>query len=491
MINSSEAKAPQGRLRQGRPSGFHMLALGLLTTACAVALGLVFTRRLIDFPVYYSAGRSLIAGKSDLYAPDFARGALMDYRYPPFFLTALIPLWRLPYMVAAYLWYFLSLGCIAVCVYSVEDVISLARMYRVEVNDAGQGGIDRRGPVKVWIVVLLIAGPYFVMELHYGNAHLLAIALLFAGLALAIRGRDIGAAAMLALSITIKFTPILVLPYFVLKRQWTLLSLILTMLVAINLAPALYFGFGKNLQLAGTWSRHVLLEQEFHEINGPINLSLKGQLKRCLTHVDYGQRVDGDVNYPEVNVAAVGPNTVSIVWVAVNVILSVGVFGFLLFLNARAAQGRAPAGIGDGPRSNRFGLNPGLKFAPLELSLIICWMLLAEPLTSKIYFIALLWPVATLAYIAWGKENPDRPRLRKILAALAAINVMLPLLPGRALQRLLLVGGSDFYLTWVLLVLVVWLLFSFRRMLQAPTGEQQMKDPQEATGPSILPHPQN
>ena len=51
----------------------------VLTLALILALaGLVFIRNLIDFPVYYAAGRSLIAGRSDLYAPDFARGAVMD-----------------------------------------------------------------------------------------------------------------------------------------------------------------------------------------------------------------------------------------------------------------------------------------------------------------------------------------------------------------------------------------------------------------------------
>src|SRR5216684_966627 len=83
----------------------------ILILACSVAvafLGLAFTRNLIDFPVYYAAGSSLISGRTDLYSPDFALGRVMDYRYPPFFLVALYPLWLMPYALAAYIWYLLS-----------------------------------------------------------------------------------------------------------------------------------------------------------------------------------------------------------------------------------------------------------------------------------------------------------------------------------------------------------------------------------------------
>src|SRR5947208_10476917 len=95
----------------------------LLILACSIAvglLGLLFIRKLIDFPVYYAAGQSLINGRTDLYSSDFALGRVMDYRYPPFFLVALTPLWFLPYTLASYVWYLLSvfeiIGCALIVV---------------------------------------------------------------------------------------------------------------------------------------------------------------------------------------------------------------------------------------------------------------------------------------------------------------------------------------------------------------------------------------
>src|ERR1044071_10227443 len=92
-----------------------LIVLALALTAFLL-LGFVFIRNLIDFPVYYSAGQSLLNGRTDLYSPDFAQGRVMDYRYPPFFLVALAPLWLLPYPVAAFVWHVISVFLIAGCV---------------------------------------------------------------------------------------------------------------------------------------------------------------------------------------------------------------------------------------------------------------------------------------------------------------------------------------------------------------------------------------
>src|SRR5712692_54980 len=152
----------------------------ILILACSVAaalLGLAFTRNLIDFPVYYAAGSSLISGRTDLYSPDFALGRVMDYRYPPFFLVALFPLWLLPYSVAAYVWYLASVleigGCFAIVMRAFPAL----------------------GEKKALLILVALAvGQYFVMVLHYGNAHLLVVFLLFAVFYFILHNKNIPAA---------------------------------------------------------------------------------------------------------------------------------------------------------------------------------------------------------------------------------------------------------------------------------------------------------
>jgi hypothetical protein len=415
----------------------------LLLVALAVGLGLaglLFTRNLVDFPVYYSAGRSLLDGRTDLYAPDFALGRVMDYRYPPFFLLALTPLWLLPYDLSAYLWYLMSIAQIAACVVLMRSLI---------VEPAREG--------VVWLITGLAVAQYFVMLLHYGNAHLLALFLLFVSLALALKRRDLAPAFLMALAITIKLVPALLLPYFALQRRWRFLALVGTLLIAINMAPVFYFGFRENAELLKTWYRQVIAEQEFHETNGPINLSLKGQLRRYLSSVDYSQRIDGDINYPSVSVASLTKQQTDSIWIVVAAVAFVA--GLYLISRVGEATGES-------------------RKAPLEalkISLLICLMLLIGPLTSKIYFAALLWPVLVLAGFGIGNATPSGSLSRRIVITVAAVNVVLPLLPGRWIQRLLLVLGVDFYMNCLLLAALAVVVARLRRT--DPGGRDELQTP--------------
>jgi hypothetical protein len=405
----------------------------LISLAILAALaGFAFIRNLIDFPVYYAAGKSLLGGRTDLYAPDFALGRVMDYRYPPFFLLAFLPLWMLPYKVAAYLWYLSNIIEIALCVFFIRCVAPMPK---------AQG--------KRWAVVFFLAAPYVVIVLHYGNAHLLAISLMFAAFYFAFREQPVLAGLSLALAITIKLTPAFALPYFALKKEWRLLASAAALLVVINLTPALYFGFPKNNSLLNEWFNHVVVSQEFHEANGPINLSIKGEIRRYFTDVDYAQRVDGDIRYPAINLFSLSSAPVDWFWVTASALLCLAVFGLIAFVGKSSVYGRS-----------------GEVFS-LEVALLICAMLFVGPLTSKIYFIALLWPVAALATFAFHQTTLQAMRLRGLLIVLAVINSVLPLLPGRSLQRWLLVLGVDFYVNLLLLLAAAYALWSAAR--PAPT----------------------
>jgi hypothetical protein len=428
----------------------------LLILACSVVvalLGFLFIRNLIDFPVYYAAGRSLLSGRSDLYAPDFALGRVMDYRYPPFFVIALAPLWLAPYSVAAYIWYLLSALEIAGCVLIVTRTFPALR-----------------GSKKMWILVALATAQYFVMVLHYGNAHLLATFLLFASLYVFPQRKDMVGGLLMALAITIKLTPILLLPYLALKRRWKLLIAVCVFLIGINLTPSAYFGFRANSELLASWYRHVVASQEFHEDNGPINLSLKGQLQRYSSTADYSQRVDGDVQYRAINLASLSREQVVRAWAVIAATLFAGVL-FLIW--------RGPGNSQDGVQQD--DLDRGRSSH--ELSLMICLMLLVGPLTSKIYFIALLWPVACLASFAVESKAREGTVAMRVMVVVAFINSVLPLLPGRSIQRLLLVLGVDFYLNCLVMAALTFVLVSRARVFRKRSGEPRMRAPLEAKTP--------
>jgi len=445
------------------PKARFMLLVGL---AVLVALaGLAFIRNLIDFPVYYSAGQSLVSGRTDLYAPDFALGRVMDYRYPPFFLLAFWPLWLLPYKVAAYLWYLASIAEIALCGLFIHRLAEIPN--------------EKRWP---WVVVFFVVAPYFVLMLHYGNAHLLTVFLWFAACYFAFQKKSFFAGLLLALAISIKLVPALLLPYFALRKQWRLLASAVVFLVAINLAPAIYFGIAKNNELLKNWFAHVVVSQEFHEANGPINLSLKGQLRRYFSEVDYSQRVDGDVHYPAINVASLPQSQSDFAWQAVAILACLAVVGLIVFNRRELRKRHAGANETDSQDDGEAGKaeTSRLRFKEaysLEIALLICLMLFVGPLTSKIYFIALLWPVASLAALAFNQATRQARRVASLLIVLAVINSVLPLLPGRSLQRWLLVLGVDFYVNLLLLLAVAYLMLATARPAQRRFGERRIPSP--------------
>lgn len=397
--------------------------------ALIAAMGVVFVRNLTDFAVYYAAGRSLLSGRTDLYAPDFARGVVMDYRYLPFFILAFAPLSFAPYPVAAWVWHLLNTAAIALAVTSIASMYSGLSYNRT----------------KVWTVAFLVVVPYFAMALDYGNVQLIVTALMFAGLSLALRGRDLPAAALLAVAITVKIVPALTLPYFVVTRRFTLLGLVLIITAALNLLPSIYFGVPGNRDLIARWYDHVIVGQEFHEANGPINLSLKGQLRRTFTDVDYTKRVDGDHRYAAVNVAALSTSTVDRAWMAAAACLFVG--GLVLIWVSARASGSTNQEATD------------VRLTTLQIGLLICVMLFVGPLTSKVYLVALLWPVVAVGVVAW-----DHAAVRRALIVVAILSSALPLLPGRTMQRLLLVAGMDFYVSTAILGLVAFTLMRWNRL---------------------------
>ena len=427
----------------------------ILILACSTSialLGLVFVRHLIDFPVYYAAGHSLIGGRTDLYSPDFALGAVMDYRYPPFFLVALYPLWLMPYFPAAYAWYILSVLEITGCFLLVARVFPAFRQSKMN-----------------WLIVSLAVAQYFVMVLHYGNAHLLVTFLLFASFYHFLFRRDVAAAALLALAITIKLSPVLLLPYFALKRRWKLLTAVCVFIVVFNIIPSLYFGFARNTELLRTWYNHVVVSQEFHEDNGPIDLSLKGEMRRYLSPIDYSQRVDGDIYYPSVNLARLDRTRIEQAWAVVAAALFAGILVLIWRLSRRSRDSRSQAD------KNRNESRRHVDLFASELAFMMSLTLLVGPLTSKIYFIALLWPVACLANFAVDSSRQGK-FANRVLMVLAGINLVLPLLPGRSIQRLLLVVGVDFYLNCLVIAALAYILLRKRRALAMQSGALQTQD---------------
>jgi len=448
--------------RSRRVIRFLSLLLGFFLL---VAGGIRVIGDLVDFPVYYHAGQSLLEGRTDLYAPDFAVNEIMDYRYPPLFLIVFLPVWMLPYTAAACVWFLFSV------------LLALGCFLLLRICADGSPGW-RNG-----LLLFFAVGPYFVMAVHYGNAHLLLVFLLFGAFIAVFQHRYAWGAVFMGLGITIKAIPLLLLPYFVIKRKWKFLALTLVFVLIFNLLPAFYFGFETNLQILGDWFHHVTGENAaFHEIHGAVNQSLRGQLRRLLTDIDYSKRYDGHNHYPVINLASLSPAVVETAAWIVIVLLWILFLVYIFRRDYRQGSDRRagiPPGSAIPPEGNdstSCPSNPDSCIrAGLEAGLVICLLLLTGPLTSRIYMIALLWPAYFLILAGRRLGGGISRWTGLILLLTAAVNTGAPLVPSLTginagqWSRILLVLGADFYLC-VLIFIAAWIsLYAINREPAAGT----------------------
>jgi hypothetical protein len=373
----------------------------------------------VDFPVYWHASRALLSGRRDLYDPSFVFGAVdrMNYRYPPLFLLLFLPLGLLPYGVAGYLWF-------------AGKLAALAAALRMTGRLAGTG-IENRA--RFWSIPLFLATPYLLQDFHFGYVHLFVIALTAAALYAFETGRERLSAASLALAITIKVFPAILLPYFAVRRRFRLVALTLIFLILFNLAGGSYFGFTKNLVLLAAWSRNLAGDRYFQELNTGVDYSLKGVLNRYLTHVPYETRPI-DYDYPNINVAAWSVGAVAKLRLALTA-LALWVAGWAV-LRRRTDKTR--------------------EYRLLAYGTIACLLVLLPPAVNYHYFEILFLPGAAIS--AYLLRRPLEARTRAILALVVvacALTALTPLAPGRAVQREIQMYSPSFFAALALFAALV------------------------------------
>jgi hypothetical protein len=373
------------------------LWLGALLILIAVGFAWHVFERPMDFRVYYFGAEGVFDGTRPVYGESSGMGWPMHYRDPPLFLFLAHPLNLLPLPWAAALWVILKCGVLFLLVHALWK---------------------RLGPTTekaAWLVPLLLAGPYIVEELRYGNAQTFIFALTAFAL-LNIPSMPAVAAAALALAISIKVWPLYFVPYLAALRHWKTVGWTLVLVAVLLLAPALYFGFNGNLALLVRWAGQELSTQTgASEIWFP-SQSLRGVLMRFLTAIDYSQVPDS--NYPLVHVATLDPNGIRLLWL---VLAAIAYAGLLMFA------------VREKPRV--FGIREAVAFAGVVL---------LQPFSQKYALVVLLWPAMVAGRLVQGN------RYRGLLYAAIGFTLIQPLASGAAAQRLLQVLGFDFLATTLL-----------------------------------------
>ena len=293
------------------------------------------------------------------------------YVYPPFFLTLIWPLTKLPAPAAGAVFETLKWAAL---------VVSLRTAWRL----CSRPGEDV--PPLVALGSILLTWRFIDNDLGVGNINVFLLCAVLLGCWWVARGRQFAGGALITLAVSIKVTPLLLLAYFAYKGWWRpLVGGALTGIVCLVVWPAVCFGWQANWELLPAWYQAVVAGFLSHgavpsEHN---NQALVGILNRLLG--------------PQV---AIRPDTyLTIVDLsppardAIRALLTAGVLACVGWACRRRLNLRSQP----------------MAFAT-ELGIVLIAMLLLSGLSWKAHFVTLVLPYSVLlAYLA-DARHPDRGR---------------------------------------------------------------------------------
>lgn len=377
----------------------------VLFVVMAVPIAVQVWERPMDYRVYWYGANGFWEGVRPMYGETSGLGWPMHYRYPPLFLLLFTPIAEIGLSGGAVLW---ALGKLAMM------FLLAPRLWRALAIQ------DRR---TQWISIL-IAAPYLVQELRYGNLQFYIVAMVILALIWA-KDRPVRAGLLLGFAASLKVWPLFFVPYW-LARQFRMAAVIAVAgTLLLTLAPSLVFGWSSNVDFLRQWyAQESSIQMGAGEVWFP-NQSIRGVLVRYFSEVDYSGAPDP--NYPAVHVASLEPTTLRPVALGLS---AVAYLGLLLFARARPERSRDW---------------DGLSFVVLAL---------VQPLTQKYALCMLWWPAILVARIATGARSAAWGWRLAVVAA--AVSVLQPLIPGSSNQRLLQTLGVDFWVTVLMGLAIVF-----------------------------------
>jgi len=316
--------------------------------------------------------------------PDAARCLLNDellrlcklpqpFTYPPVFAFIMIPFVPMPVWLREIAWYVITIG---------------ATMASFKISEGlGQGLVSDRLTVKelAWVRGLsLLLGSKFVLAVLENQAYdTLVFLFILLGLAALVAGREGWAGVALAAAAALKATPLIFLPYLLLKRRFLAAGAFVLAFLALSYLPDMFFTLqGGGSGSFNTWLREIAgasvldasgAKQAFWAGANLLNHSLHGAVS---LHID-------ELRQPALHRMAL----------CAVVLAFSAVAGILLLLS---------------PRENRF--------IGIDGSILVIAMLMLSPMTSRSHYVVLVLPYTVLLWV-WIRDETTRRVGSAVLAA--------------------------------------------------------------------------
>lgn len=235
--------------------------------------------RLAAFTCYYRAAVAMRAGQSPY---DAGSADAYPYVYPPFYAFACGPLTRLPPQHAARV-----MLAINTC-FVLGAILLAARSITPRLTG------DRSPSAALWVA--LVTTIIAVVQIHKELGGLQAGVILGFSYALSLYWLDRRpalAGLALALAISVKYVPIITLPYLLWRRRWRAVVACLAGSVAFAMLPAVSLGWSTNLRFLASANAGLARivgmpvasgSAQVHSLDDPLNVSVTGAMARLVKH---------------------------------------------------------------------------------------------------------------------------------------------------------------------------------------------------------------
>ncbi|MBV9761351.1 MAG: DUF2029 domain-containing protein [Acidobacteriaceae bacterium] len=374
--------------------------------ALAALASSLFLAKSVDLSVYWYAATGYFGGTRPAYGPDSGIGFPMEYRYAPVTYLLIYPLKWASFRVAGFWW------MLAAWVTAIVSVSLAIRMRRLQFS-----------PVSIVACCALMLA-YVVLAIRYGNVQPFVISWLLAAFVLS-EAYPIWAGILLALAVTFKLWPIMLLPWFIRGPRIRAAVSFAAALLALWIAPFLVFGPARYLGLLRDWYEAVRrMGTTYSEFYYFPSQSLRGVLLRYLSPVDPPLKT-----FPHINFLSLPPHTVIVLWG----IASVLVYSAIVLMLLRSGPGKQWAW--DGAAFVMYSL-----LEPYAVKSGLISLGPAALIAASLYTVATRLPRTSAA-----------SRANALFLAACAISFFQAIMQYKPWQRILLSIGLDFWSNILLL----------------------------------------
>ena len=222
-VNSSDAAAASSRTSAPLRSSLARLkpwSDWIVLIVTAAALYPMFGRSSDMGPFYSTAARCILRGEALL-------SCLPPYPYQPALAIFFIPLAFLPAVLQRLIWYVIFVGCLVIAVRLTEAIAE--RLYPG----------STRGQNLFWLrtIMLITCGKHFLDVITYASHDPLSLAIIMFATWALFNGREAVGGLWFAVAAAIRASPLIYLPYLILKRRLLACLVFIVALLAVSFIP--------------------------------------------------------------------------------------------------------------------------------------------------------------------------------------------------------------------------------------------------------------